>query len=94
MSPHADAMPGPTSQQIYILNIIDKIGASISIVAMALMISSLISSKKLRTCPNIFLVDTSVAYFGSSIALLISHDGLNGGQESATCKAQAILFQW
>jgi hypothetical protein len=84
----------PLSQdQIRILIAIERTGASLSLVAVAIIFITNWLFKELRTTPNLFIICASIANVGASIACLIGEDGIFMGEESALCQAQAFLLQ-
>lgn len=83
-----------TASEIEILISIERIGAGLSMFAICLTITSFIYLKKLRTTPNLFLFFASTANAGASIASMMGYDGLQLGENSALCQAQAFIFQW
>lgn len=50
--------------------------------------------KKLRTTPNLFLLFASIANAGASTASMMGYDGLEKGEDSNLCQAQAFIFEW
>ncbi|KAM4054502.1 7 transmembrane receptor (secretin family) domain-containing protein [Hirsutella rhossiliensis] len=83
-----------TPDEIKTLITIERTGAGLSMVAIALTLLSFVVFKKLRTTPNLFLVFASVANAGASVASMMGYDGLRQGQDSALCQAQAFIFEW
>lgn len=73
---------------------IERTGASLSMVAIILTISTFVAFKRLRTTPNLFLVFASLANAGASIASMMGYDGLVKGNKSSLCQAQAFIFEW
>ena len=81
-------------EEIKILITIERTGAGCSMVAIVLTILSYWLVKKLRTTPNLFLLFASIANAGASIASMMGYDGLERGQGSTLCQAQAFIFEW
>ncbi|KAH7176069.1 G-protein coupled receptor [Dactylonectria macrodidyma] len=82
-----------SEDQIRILIAIERTGASLSLVGVALIFITYSLFKKLRTIPNLFIICASIANVGASIACLIGQDGIFIGEESALCQAQAFLLE-
>lgn len=98
-SPHEEiASAGPsgglTAGEINVLVLIERTGAGLSMVAVAIIIISYLTFQKLRTTPNLFLFCAAIANAGASVASMIRYDGLILGKESALCQAQSFIFQW
>jgi hypothetical protein len=83
-----------SSQEINVLITIERFGAGCSMVAIILLLLSFALFKKLRTTPNLFLVFASIANAGASVASMIGYDGLQAGESSNLCQAQAFIFEW
>lgn len=81
-------------RQIEILITIERTGAGLSMVAIALTLLSFFLFKRLRTTPNIFIILASIANAGASIASMIGYDGLDKGEESTLCQGQGFIFEW
>ncbi|KAF5023685.1 hypothetical protein F66182_4251 [Fusarium sp. NRRL 66182] len=81
-------------EQIDCLITIERVGAGCSMVAILLLLLSYGLFKKLRTTPNLFLVFASVANASASVASMIGYDGLERGESSHLCQAQAFIFEW
>lgn len=83
-----------TKDQINVLITIERTGAGLSMVAIVLTVLSYLVFKKMRTTPNLFLLFASIANAGASVASMMGYDGLDKGQESTLCQAQAFIFEW
>ncbi|KPM45392.1 hypothetical protein AK830_g1221 [Neonectria ditissima] len=81
-------------RQVDILITIERTGAGCSMTAIALTVLSYWRFKKLRTTPNLFLLFASLANAGASTASMMGYDGLEKGEDSALCQAQAFIFEW
>ncbi|RGP74260.1 hypothetical protein FLONG3_6172 [Fusarium longipes] len=81
-------------EHINVLITIERFGAGCSMVAIILLLLSFAMFKKLRTTPNLFLVFASIANAGASVASMIGYDGLQAGEGSNLCQAQAFIFEW
>ncbi|KAM0563446.1 hypothetical protein ACHAPJ_001167 [Fusarium lateritium] len=81
-------------RHIDILITIERVGAGCSMVAIVLVLLSYCLFKKLRTTPNLFLVCAAIANAGASVASMIGYDGLEKGESSHLCQAQAFIFEW
>ncbi|KAI1065395.1 hypothetical protein LB507_001104 [Fusarium sp. FIESC RH6] len=79
---------------INVLITIERVGAGCSMVAIVLLLLSFTLFKKLRTTPNLFIVFASIANAGASVASMIGYDGLQAGEDSSLCQAQAFIFEW
>lgn len=80
-------------EQMSILIILERVGAGLSMAAIALTILSYIAFRKLRTTPNLFLLCASIANAGASCASMMGYAGMHAGLESALCQMQAFIFQ-
>lgn len=83
-----------STEQVDLLITIERTGASLSMVAVILIITSFVLFRRLRTTPNLFIVFASLANAGASIASMMGYDGLVQGDNSSLCQAQAFIFQW
>jgi hypothetical protein len=72
---------------------VERIGASLSLVGVLLIIVTFAAFKRLRTVPNTFILFASIANIGASVACLIGYAGVLNGDGSATCQAQAFLLE-
>ncbi|KAF4980100.1 hypothetical protein FZEAL_3821 [Fusarium zealandicum] len=83
-----------SSEQIDVLITIERVGAGCSMVAIVLVMLSYWAFRKLRTTPNLFLLFAATANAGASVASMIGYDGLQRGEDSDLCQAQAFIFEW
>jgi hypothetical protein len=83
-----------THSQMSILIILERTGAGLSMVAIALTVLTYIAFPKMRTTPNLFLLCASGANAAACCASMIGYDGMHAGLESGLCQAQAFIFQW
>jgi hypothetical protein len=83
-----------TPREVHILVTIERIGGSLSMVAILMIILFYACFQKLRTTPNLFLVLAAIANACASVASVMGYDGLFQGKTSALCQAQAFIFQW
>lgn len=94
----ADAVEKPdgalTISQMNVLIILERTGAGLSMVAIALTVLTYIAFRKMRTTPNLFLLCASGANAAACCASMIGYDGIHDGVESGLCQAQAFMFQW
>lgn len=85
-----------TEEQTDLLVTIERALGSVSLAAVTLVFVAFALFRALRTVPNCFLVCSSVANVFSSVATLMTQDGLrtaiqNG--DKGLCNAQGFLFQ-
>jgi hypothetical protein len=73
--------------------VLERVGASASLVAVTLIFATYIMFKRLRTVPNLFIAMASIANVGASVACLIGRDGVHQGEDSALCQTQAFLLE-
>ncbi|PHH77384.1 hypothetical protein CDD82_3542 [Ophiocordyceps australis] len=83
-----------TPSQISALITIERTGAALSMLAILLTLVSFGLFSKLRTMPNHFLALASLANAGASVASMMGYDGVDKGQDSSLCQAQAFIFEW
>ncbi|PKS06275.1 hypothetical protein jhhlp_007023 [Lomentospora prolificans] len=79
--------------QINTVVAVERVGASLSLLGVALIVITYWAFKKLRTVPNLFILFASIANAGASIACLIGYDGVEAGMGSALCKTQAFMLE-
>lgn len=82
-----------TSGEMQTLVLLERIGGSISLVAVVLIFIAYGLAPRVRNVQNTFIVFASVANVGASIASIIAMDGLKKGTESALCQGQSFLFE-
>lgn len=75
------------------IQVAERIGASLSLVGVVFVIVTYALFKKVRNVSNTFIFYASVANVGASIACLIGYDGIEKGDDSALCQAQAFLLE-
>lgn len=79
--------------QMHIIVSLERIGGSISLVAVCLIFIAYALVPRTRNVQNTFIVFASVSNIGASIASIIAMDGLKAGKETALCQAQSFLFE-
>ncbi|EHK18198.1 putative G-protein coupled receptor protein [Trichoderma virens Gv29-8] len=79
--------------QIHTIALVERIGGIISLVSVMLIFLAYWLVRRVRNVQNTFIVFASVSNIGASIASIIAYDGMNAGQKSALCQAQAFMFQ-
>ncbi|KAH6996063.1 hypothetical protein BKA56DRAFT_473161 [Ilyonectria sp. MPI-CAGE-AT-0026] len=79
--------------QIETLVLLERIGGSVSLVAVVLIFVAYALVPRVRNVQNTFIMFASIANIGASVASIIAMDGLNRGVESALCQGQGFLFQ-
>lgn len=82
-----------TPTQTETLVLLERIGGSVSLVAVVLIFVAYALVPRVRNVQNTFIVFASIANIGASVASIIAMDGLNRGVESALCQGQGFLFQ-
>ncbi|XWW93936.1 hypothetical protein V2A60_001875 [Cordyceps javanica] len=82
-----------TADEIRVLVKLERIGGSISIVAVVCIFIAYALFPKVRNVQNTFIVFASVSNVGASVASIIAFDGLREGKGSALCRAQSFLFE-
>ncbi|KAK8125192.1 G-protein coupled receptor [Apiospora kogelbergensis] len=82
-----------TREQVNTIVIFERVGASLSVTGVVLILIAFVAFKRLRTVPNTFIVFASFANLGASIACLIGYAGIEAGAGSALCQTQAFLFE-
>jgi hypothetical protein len=73
--------------------VLERVGASASMIGVTLIFVTYIAFKRLRTVPNLFIAMASIANVGASVACLIGRDGVEQGVGSALCQAQAFMLE-
>ncbi|KAL2208645.1 hypothetical protein CC79DRAFT_1355941 [Sarocladium strictum] len=79
--------------QLHIIVYLERIGGSISLVAVFLIFIAYALVPRTRNVQNTFIVFASVSNIGASVASIIALDGLQAGKETALCQAQSFLFE-
>ena len=82
-----------TAAQRGTIQVAERVGASLSLAGVLFVIVTYALFKKVRNVSNTFIFYASVANVGASIACLIGYDGINAGDQSALCQAQAFLLE-
>ncbi|KAH6895752.1 hypothetical protein B0T10DRAFT_557933 [Thelonectria olida] len=82
-----------TSTQHGTLVLLERIGGSISLVAVLLIFVAYALAPRVRNVQNTFIVFASISNIGASIASLIALDGVEQGVDSSLCQGQGFLFQ-
>jgi hypothetical protein len=75
------------------IQIVERLGAAISLVGVCFIFIAYGLFKRVRTVPNTFIFFASIANVGASIACLIGYAGILAGEESALCQAQGFLLE-
>lgn len=89
VSGRAEALtPGQTQALV----LMERMGGSISLVAVVLIFVAYALVPRVRNVQNTFIVFASIANVGASIASVIAMDGLELGVASPLCQAQSFLF--
>ncbi|KAF7555580.1 hypothetical protein G7Z17_g2091 [Cylindrodendrum hubeiense] len=81
----------PTQTQTLVL--LERIGGSVSLVAVVMIFVAYALVPRVRNVQNTFIMFASIANIGASVASIIAMDGLNRGVESGLCQGQGFLFQ-
>lgn len=71
----------------------ERAGAALSIFGLLWIFIAFATFKRLRTVPNTFIVFASFANLGASVACVIGYSGVDAGEESPLCQAQAFMFE-
>lgn len=79
--------------QMATLVLLERIGGSISLVAVVLILIAYALVPSVRNVQNTFILFASIANIGASVASIIAMDGLELGVASPLCQAQSFLFQ-
>lgn len=82
-----------SADQIRTLIVLERVGGSVSLVAVMLIFVAYALVKRVRNVQNTFIVFASVSNVGASIACIISMDGLFRGKMSPLCQAQSFMFE-
>ncbi|KAH7160964.1 hypothetical protein EDB81DRAFT_333218 [Dactylonectria macrodidyma] len=82
-----------TPGQLRTLVLLERIGGSVSLVAVILIFVAYAAVPRVRNIQNTFIMFASIANIGASIASIIALDGLEKGVDSALCQGQGFLFQ-
>lgn len=82
-----------TLDQINTIVTLERIGGSISLVAVFFIFLAYGLVRRVRNVQNTFIVFASVSNVGASIACIIALDGLVKGASGSLCQTQAFLFE-
>lgn len=93
MSATAPADEELTADQLQILVAVERVGGSVSLIAVLLIFIAYALVRGSRNVQNTFIVFASVSNVGASIACIIAMDGLAVGKTSALCQAQSFMFE-
>ncbi|RMJ14364.1 hypothetical protein CDV36_005970 [Fusarium kuroshium] len=81
-----------TAGQTQALVLMERMGGSVSLIAVVLIFIAYALVPRVRNVQNTFIVFASIANVGASIASIIAMDGLELGVASPLCQAQSFLF--
>ncbi|KAJ4270116.1 hypothetical protein NW762_001789 [Fusarium torreyae] len=81
-----------TEGERHTLVLFERIGGSVSLVAVLLIFIAYALVPRVRNVQNTFIVFASVANIGASCASIIAMDGLELGVASPLCQAQSFMF--
>jgi hypothetical protein len=81
-----------TESQRHTLVLFERIGGSISLVAVLMIFVAYALVPRVRNVQNTFIVFASVANIGACCASIIAMDGLELGVSSPLCQAQSFMF--
>lgn len=79
--------------QIDVLVALERVGGSISLIALMFIFIAYALIRNVRNVQNTFIVFASVSNVGASVASIIALDGLHAGKRSALCQTQSFLFE-
>ncbi|KAK0620708.1 hypothetical protein B0T14DRAFT_431285 [Immersiella caudata] len=82
-----------TEDQVRALVILERVGGSLSLCAVIVVIAFFVLLPRLRTVPNTFVLFAVIANSFSAIASIVAYDGIHQGQTSPLCQLQGFLFQ-
>ncbi|KAK3488523.1 hypothetical protein B0T13DRAFT_406451 [Neurospora crassa] len=82
-----------TQTQRNIIEHVERIGASLSLLGVFLIFIAYGLFKRVRTVPNTFILFASIANVGASTACFIGYAGIVAGENSALCHTQAFLLE-
>lgn len=84
---------GLTQAEIRMVVAFERAGAGLSVFGLLSIFIAFAAFKRLRTVPNTFILFASLANLGASIACLIGYNGVEAGDVSPLCQAQAFMFE-
>ncbi|KJZ77937.1 hypothetical protein HIM_02574 [Hirsutella minnesotensis 3608] len=96
ISPTASTLPITeqfSQHQVDVLVTLERLGGSISLVALMFIFLAYGLFQRVRNVQNTFIVFASVSNVGASIASIIALDGLQAGKGTALCQTQSFLFE-
>ncbi|KAI5463834.1 hypothetical protein BGZ63DRAFT_506494 [Mariannaea sp. PMI_226] len=82
-----------TTKELNTVVLLERIGGSISLVAVVCVFITYALVQRVRNVQNTFIVFASISNVGACIASLIALDGLDKGVDSSLCQGQGFLFQ-
>lgn len=80
-------------EQVATVVVLERFGGTASMIGVMSIFITFFAFKRLRTVPNLFIMMASVANVGASIACMIGRDGVEQGETSALCQAQAFMLE-
>ncbi|RDA95089.1 hypothetical protein CP533_2095 [Ophiocordyceps camponoti-saundersi (nom. inval.)] len=90
------SMPTPerlTPGQIQVLVALERVGGSVSLVALMFIFIAYALLRPVRNVQNTFIVFASVSNVGASVASIIALDGIRAGIQTPLCQTQSFLFE-
>ncbi|RDA85409.1 hypothetical protein CP532_1934 [Ophiocordyceps camponoti-leonardi (nom. inval.)] len=90
------SMPTPerlTPGQTQVLVALERVGGSVSLVALMFIFIAYALLRPIRNVQNTFIVFASVSNVGASVASIIALDGIKAGTQTALCQTQSFLFE-
>ncbi|KAK1759005.1 G coupled receptor like-protein [Echria macrotheca] len=82
-----------TEEQIQVLVVLERVGGSLSLISVLLILCCYSLFPRLRTVPNTFIVFASIANAGAAIGCIIAYDGIRAGLTSPLCQLQGFLLE-
>ncbi|PFH60994.1 hypothetical protein XA68_18467 [Ophiocordyceps unilateralis] len=82
-----------TPGQIEVLVALERVGGSVSLVALLFIFIAYALFRPVRNVQNTFIVFASVSNVGASVASIIALDGINAGTQTPLCQTQSFLFE-
>lgn len=79
--------------QLGLLAVLERVGGSLSLFALILVLLSYARLSRLRTLPSTLLVYASGASAAAAVASLIADAGVRQGPSSPLCQAQGALLE-
>ncbi|RCI10603.1 hypothetical protein L249_4388 [Ophiocordyceps polyrhachis-furcata BCC 54312] len=90
------SMPTPerlTPGQVQVLVALERVGGSVSLVALMFIFIAYALLRPVRNVQNTFIVFASVSNVGASVASIIALDGIKAGTQTPLCQTQSFLFE-